>query len=130
MKGILTLLAPIILDSLLRQFSHWFGNSGEIWNESSIIPCQSQKTPNLSHCGRRFPIRYLLYLLRINRYPILRNCVTQKFNFPQPEITFGQFGIQLMVTQSLKYSMQMFSALGFILGIDQNNINENHHKFV
>jgi hypothetical protein len=40
-EGILALLAPIILDSLLQQFSHWFGNSGEIRNKSPIIPCQS-----------------------------------------------------------------------------------------
>ena len=35
-----------------------------------------------------------------------------------------------MVTQSLKYGMQMFSVLGFILGINQNIINENDHEFV
>jgi hypothetical protein len=56
--------------------------------------------------------------------------VTQEFNFLQPEFTFRQFGIQLMVTQSLKYGMQMFSVLSFILGINQNIINENHYKFV
>src|SRR5688572_15247263 len=66
MKGIFTLLAPLKFDSLLQQFSHWLGNSGEIRNKSSIIPCQSQKTPNLLHCSRGFPVHYLLYLLRIN----------------------------------------------------------------
>jgi hypothetical protein len=66
MKGILALLAPIILDSFLQQFSHWFGNPGEIRNKSSIIPCQFQKTPNLLHCSRGFPIHHLLHLLRIN----------------------------------------------------------------
>ena len=35
-----------------------------------------------------------------------------------------------MVTQSQKYSMQMFGVLGFILGINQNIINENDHELV
>ena len=130
MKGIFTLLAPIILDSLLQQFSHWLGNSGEIRNKSSIIPCQSQKTPNLPHCGRRVPIHYFLYLLRINIYPILRNCVTQEFNFLQPEFTFRQFSIKTMISQSLKHDVQMLSMFVFILGIDQNIINENDHELV
>jgi hypothetical protein len=56
--------------------------------------------------------------------------VTQKLDFPQPEFTFGQFSIQLMVVQSLKYGMQMLSVLGFILGINQDIIDEDHHKLV
>jgi hypothetical protein len=35
-----------------------------------------------------------------------------------------------MVAQSLKYGMQMLSVLDFILGINQNVINEDHHKLV
>jgi hypothetical protein len=56
--------------------------------------------------------------------------VTQKFNLSQPEITFGQLSIQLMITQSLKYCMQVHGMLSFILGINQNIINEDHHQFV
>ena len=130
MKGILTLLVPIIFDLFLQQFSHWLGNSGEIRNKSSIIPCQSQKTPNLPHCSRGFPIHHLLYLLRINRYPILRNCVTQEFNFLQLEFTFRQLSIKTMIAQSLKHDVQVLSVFVFILGIDQNIIDENDHEFI
>jgi hypothetical protein len=130
MKGILTFLAPFILDSFLQQFSHWLGNPGEIRNKSPIIPCQSQKTTDLPYCGRGFPIHHFLDILRTNRYPILRNGVAQELDFPLPEFTFGQFSIQLMVAQSLKYDMQMLSVLGFILGINQDIIDEDHHKLV
>jgi hypothetical protein len=129
-KGILTFLAPFIFDSFLQQFSHGFGNTGEIQNKSLIIPCQSQETTDLSYCGRRFPIHHFLHLLWINRYPLLRISVTQKFDLPQPEITFGQLSIQLMITQPLKYYMQMLSMFGFIHQIDQYIIDEDYHKLV
>jgi hypothetical protein len=40
-EGILAFLTPFKLCSLLKQFSHGLRNSGEVWNESSIIPGQS-----------------------------------------------------------------------------------------
>jgi hypothetical protein len=57
-KCIFTLLTQFILCSLVQQFCHGLCNSGEVKNESSIIPGQSQKTPNLAdHCGW-LPIHY------------------------------------------------------------------------
>jgi hypothetical protein len=77
----------------------------EAYPQQSIIPCQSQKTLDLPYSGRRFPIHHFLDFLRINKYPILRNGVTQEFNLSQLEIAFGQLSIKAMIAQSLKYDM-------------------------
>jgi hypothetical protein len=56
MEGIFTLLTPNKLGFFLQQFSYGLRNSREIWNESSIITSQSQKTSNLTDSRWRLPI--------------------------------------------------------------------------
>src|SRR6185312_14118071 len=36
----------------------------------------------------------------------------------------------MMISQSLKNDTQMFSMIFFILGVDQNIVNENHDEFI
>jgi hypothetical protein len=36
-KSLFTIFTPIELGILLKEFSHWLGNLGEIWNESVIV---------------------------------------------------------------------------------------------
>ena len=59
-----------------------------------------------------------------------RDSVTQKFDTSQPEFTFGEFGIQLMISETLKHHTQMLLVASLIFGIDQYIVNENHDKFV
>jgi hypothetical protein len=79
-EGIFTFLTPFEFCSLLQQLCHRLRNSREIWNESTIIPSQSQKTPNLTDSRGWLPIHHLLHLIQINNYVILRDSVTQEFN--------------------------------------------------
>jgi hypothetical protein len=66
----------------------------------------------------------------INEYTITGDSVTQKFNGIQPKLAFGEFGIQVVVSQSLKNSMEMFRMIFQIFRVDQNVINEDHYELV
>jgi hypothetical protein len=48
----------------------------------------------------------------------------------QPKFACGEFGIEFMVSQTLKNNAKIFRMLLFVLGIDQDVIDENHHKFI
>jgi hypothetical protein len=52
--------------------------------------------------------------------------MSQKFNGILPKFTFGEFGIQVVASQSLKNNMEMFRMIFQIFRIDQNIINEDH----
>jgi hypothetical protein len=67
---------------------------------------------------------------RINGYTITGDSVTQKFNSLQPKLAFGEFGVQVVVSQSFKNNMEMVRMIFRIFGINQNVINEDHNKFV
>jgi hypothetical protein len=56
--------------------------------------------------------------------------MTKKRYFLQPERTLAELGIKLMVTKSLQDSMKMLLMLFFILGVDQDVINEDHDKLI
>jgi hypothetical protein len=78
----------------------------------------------------RLTIEYILDHARINGYSFCRDHVTKEQNFAQLELTFAEFCIELMISQSLKHNAKMAIMLFSILGIDQNVINENHAKLV
>jgi hypothetical protein len=50
--------------------------------------------------------------------------------FLQPKCTFTELGIELMVVKSLQDNMKMLVMLLFILGVDQDAVNEDHDKLV
>jgi hypothetical protein len=52
----------------------------------------------------------------------------EKWNFLQPESTFAELVIELMVSKSLQNNSEMLCMLLFTLGIDQNVVNEDHDK--
>jgi hypothetical protein len=54
----------------------------------------------------------------------------KKGNFLWPESTLVEFGIELMVTKSFQNNLKMLLMLFFILGVDQDVINEDHDKLV
>jgi hypothetical protein len=56
--------------------------------------------------------------------------MTKKRYFRQPERTLAELGIKLMVTKSLQDSTKMLLTLFFILGVDQDVINEDHDKLI
>jgi hypothetical protein len=80
--------------------------------------------------SRRLPIQYFLNFTRINRYTILGDGMTQKFDGIKPEFTFREFGIQMVISQTLKNNMKMFSMIFKVLRIDQNIVDKNHDEII
>jgi hypothetical protein len=56
--------------------------------------------------------------------------VTKKWYFLQPECTLTELGIELMVVKSLQDNTKVSLMLFFILGVDQDVVNEDHEKLV
>jgi hypothetical protein len=56
--------------------------------------------------------------------------VTQKLHTIQPEFTFGEFGIEFVISQPLQNDTKMLRMLGFAFGIYENIINEDHYELV
>jgi hypothetical protein len=56
--------------------------------------------------------------------------MTKKGYFLQPEYTLAELGIKLMVMKSLHNIPKMLLMLFFILGVDQDVVDEDHDKLV
>jgi hypothetical protein len=56
--------------------------------------------------------------------------MTLKSNFFQPKLTLAKFGIKLVLSQGSQHKLQMLCVLFLGLGVDQDVINEHHHKLV
>jgi hypothetical protein len=56
--------------------------------------------------------------------------VVKKGYFLQPECTFIELGIELMVVKSLQDNTKILLMFFFILRVDQVVINEDHDKFI
>jgi hypothetical protein len=54
--------------------------------------------------------------------------VAKKWYFLQPERTLAEPGIKLMVTKSLQDNTKVLFMLFFILGVDQDVVNEDYDK--
>jgi hypothetical protein len=54
--------------------------------------------------------------------------VTQKLHTIQPELTFREFGIEFVISQSLQ--TKMLRMLGIALRINENIIDEDHYELV
>jgi hypothetical protein len=80
--------------------------------------------------SRRLPIHHFLNFTRVNRYTVLRDGMTQKYDGIKPEFTFRKFGIQMVISQMLKNNMKMFSMIFKIFRLDQNIIDKNHDEFI
>jgi hypothetical protein len=56
--------------------------------------------------------------------------MTQELNFADLELALAKLGIQLTISQPLKYFPQVFFMLLLILIIYKNIINEHHYELV
>jgi hypothetical protein len=77
-----------------------------------------------------FPIHHLLNFARIYGNTILGNGVSQEFHTLQPEFTFGELSIKLMISQMLKDNLEMFGMFFLVFGIDEDIIDKEHYEFV
>jgi hypothetical protein len=79
------------------------------------------------------PIKYFLNFAWINDNTLRGDDMSKKQNFLQLESTLAELGIKLMVSkslQSLQDNSEMLRMLLFVLGVDQDVINEDHNKLV
>jgi uncharacterized protein with PIN domain len=54
--------------------------------------------------------------------------VTRKLHTIRPELTFREFVIEFVISQSLQDNAKMLRMLGFALGINENIIDEDHYE--
>jgi hypothetical protein len=66
----------------------------------------------------RLPIKHFLNLAWVNYNPLSRDDMSKKRNFLQLESTLAEFGIELMVPESLQNNAEVPRMLFFTLGID------------
>jgi hypothetical protein len=59
-----------------------------------------------------------LYFARVYGYGIFGNSVPQEFHTIPPKIAFGEFSIELMISQTLQDNSKMFGMFFLIFGID------------
>jgi hypothetical protein len=71
-----------------------------------------------------------MHFARIHGDTILGNSVTQEFHSIQPEFTFGEFSIEFVISQTLENNTKVFHMLFFILGINEDIVNEYHYELV
>jgi hypothetical protein len=71
-----------------------------------------------------FPIHYLLNFARIYGDTIMGNGVPQEFDTFQPEFTFGELSIKLMISQTLKDNSEMVGVFFLALRIDEDIIDK------
>jgi hypothetical protein len=76
------------------------------------------------------PIQNVSHFLRIHSQSIFVYYVTQEQDFIDPELALAQLCIQLVLSQSLQYHLQMILMLLLTLRIYENIINKYHHKLV
>jgi hypothetical protein len=77
-----------------------------------------------------FPIHHLLNFARIYGDTILGNGVPQEFHTIQPEFTFGELSIKLMISQTLNDNSEMFGMFLLVFGVDEDIIDKDHYEFV
>jgi hypothetical protein len=77
-----------------------------------------------------FPIHHLLNFTRIYGNTIVGNGVPQEFDAFQPEFTFGEFSIKLMISQTLKDNSEMVGVFFLVFRIDEDIIDKDHDKLI
>jgi hypothetical protein len=60
----------------------------------------------------------------------LGNGVPQEFHTFQPEFTFAELSIKLMISQSLKNNSEVFGMFFLVFGVDEDIIDKDHYEFV
>jgi hypothetical protein len=62
-----------------------------------IIASYTEETTDLVNGRRWFLVQYFLNFTGINGYTVTGDGMSQKFNGIQPKLTFGEFGVQVVV---------------------------------
>ena len=56
--------------------------------------------------------------------------MSEESHLLEPKLTFAEFGIQFMIAKSLQNYAKMFLMFVLAFGVNEDVINEYHHKFI
>ena len=87
------------------------GDLRKVFNESSAIACETEKTAELLHVLRRFPIHNCRHLLRIHGNALGRDDMTKIKNLIEPKFTLGELGVELMFPELIKNQTQVLGMI-------------------
>jgi hypothetical protein len=130
LETLLTLVCPLKLNAFVKQISQRLSNLGKVLDESTAIACKDEKTSHLLNVLQRSPVKNSLNSFRVNSDTILGNHMTKVGYFQKPEFTFGELGIQLMLSKLLQNKTKMFSMLFLVLRKYQDIIQIYHDELV
>ena len=116
----------IILTFLQR--SNGICNLGESFNESLVLSCKSHKISYICHISWSRPIYNGFNLVRVHRYTLFWDNVTQILNSISVEVTLAHFCIQLMLPEQLQCQSQIIFMFSLILRIKKNFIKGNKEQ--
>ena len=114
----------------MKQTSQGLGNLGEVFDKSTAIAGESEKTSDLLGLLRRSPIENSLNSLGVDGNTILGDDMSKVGHFWKPEFTFRILSIQLMFSKLFQNKPKVFSMFLFILGIYKDIIQINHDELV
>src|SRR3954465_5333476 len=126
----LTFISPLKLDAFVKQVSQRPGNLGEIFDKTTAIASESEKTANLLDGLGRSPIKNSLDTFWGDGNAILGNHMSKVGYFRKPELTLGILSVELVFSELGQYKTKMFSMFFVILGVHQDIIKINHDKLV
>jgi hypothetical protein len=72
-----------------------------------IIASQPKETSYLRHRRWRLPLQDLFHLARVHRDSFSLNHVAQECHFLDPELALAKHGVQLVLSQLLKYNSEV-----------------------
>ena len=82
----ITLRIPNVHDMLLKKIRERLRDLRKVFNESSVIAFETEKTAELLHVLRRFPIHNCRHLLRIHGNALGRDDMPKVENLIEPKI--------------------------------------------
>src|SRR3954464_13972831 len=117
LKTLLTFISPLKPDAFVKQVSHRPGNLGEIFDKTTAIASESEKTANLLDGLGRSPVKNSLDTFWGNSNAILGDHMSKVGYFRKPELTLRILSVEFLFSKFRQYKTKMFSMIYFVLGV-------------
>src|ERR1043165_3777372 len=130
LETFLTFISPLKLDGVVKQISHRPGNLGKIFDKTTAIASETEKTADLLDGRGRSPVKNSLDTFWGDGNAILGNHMPKVGDFGKPELTLRILSVEFVFSKLPQYETKMFSMFFFVLGIYQYIIQINHDELV
>src|SRR3954468_18427042 len=117
LETFLTFISPLKLYAFVKQISHRPDNLGEIFDKTTAIASESEKTANLLDGLGRSPVKNSLDTFWGNGNAILGNHMSKVGYFGKPELTLRVLSIEFVFSKFRQYKTKVFNMFFFILGV-------------